>query len=103
MYTYTAGATGFDASMPPSVQEGGLDKWIERLKDPAIRNKVLKEMVTPTNAWENLYLCSGADNLICAGFKQDSLKYLTGKRLSEIAKLRDQSPKDTVTDLDTLD
>jgi N-acyl-D-amino-acid deacylase len=99
MYTYTAGATGFDAAMPPDVQEGGLDKWIEHLKDPAIRKKVLKEMVTPTNAWENLYLGSGADNIICAGFKQDSLKYLTGKRLSEIAKSRHQSPEETIIDL----
>jgi N-acyl-D-amino-acid deacylase len=99
MYTYTAGATGFDASMPPSVQEGGLDKWIERLKDPAIRKKVIKEMTTPTDAWENLYLGAGADNIICAGFKQDSLKYLTGKRLREIAKLRGKSPEETIIDL----
>ena len=41
MYTYTAGATGFDASMPTYVQEGGLDKWVERLKDPEIRKKIL--------------------------------------------------------------
>jgi N-acyl-D-amino-acid deacylase len=99
MYPYTAGATGFDASMPPSVQEGGLDKWVERLKDPATRKKVLKEMVTPTNDWENLYLGSGADNIICIGFKQDSLKYLTGKRLSEIAKMRNKSPEETIIDL----
>jgi len=99
MYTYTAGATGFDASMPPSVQEGGLDKWIERLKDPATRKKVLKAMTTPTDAWENLYLGAGADNIICAGFKQDSLKYLTGKRLNEIAKMRHKSPEETIIDL----
>ena len=99
MYNYTAGATGFDASMPPAVQEGGLDKWIERLKDPATRKKVLKEMVTPTNAWENLYLGAGADNIICTGFKQDSLKYLTGKRLSEIARLRHTTPEETIIDL----
>ena len=99
MYTYTAGATGFDASMPPAVQEGGLDEWIKRLKDPAIRKKVLKEMVTPTNAWENLYLGAGPDNIICAGFRQDSLKYLTGKRLGEIAKMRNQSPEETIIDL----
>lgn len=99
MYTYTAGATGFDASMPPSVQEGGLDKWIERLKDPAIRKKVVTAMRTPTNAWENLYLGAGPDNIICTGFKQDSLKYLTGKRLSEIAKMRQTSPEETVIDL----
>jgi N-acyl-D-amino-acid deacylase len=99
MYTYTAGATGFDASMPPAVQEGGLDKWIERLKDPAIRKRVIKEMSTPTNAWENLYLGAGADNIICTGFKQDSLKYLTGKRLTEIANMRHTTPQETIIDL----
>ena len=99
MYTYTAGATGFDASTPPAVQEGGLDKWIERLKDPVIRKRVIKEMSTPTNAWENLYLGAGADNIICTGFKQDSLKYLTGKRLSEIATLRHTTPQETIIDL----
>jgi N-acyl-D-amino-acid deacylase len=99
MYTYTAGATGFDASMPPAIQEGGLDKWIARLKDPAIRKKVITAMRTPTNAWENLYLGAGPDNIICTGFKQDSLKYLTGKRLSEIAKMRHTSPEETIIDL----
>jgi N-acyl-D-amino-acid deacylase len=99
MYTYTAGATGFDASMPTDVQEGGLDKWIGRLKDPAIRRKVIAEMKTPSDKWENLYLGSGADNIICTGFKQDSLKYLTGKRLSEIAKMRHTSPEETIIDL----
>jgi N-acyl-D-amino-acid deacylase len=99
MYTYTAGATGFDAAMPPSVQEGGLDKWIERLKDPEIRRTTIKAMSTPTDAWENLYLGAGAENIICAGFKQDSLKYLTGKRLSEIAKMRRKSPEETIIDL----
>jgi N-acyl-D-amino-acid deacylase len=99
MYTYTAGATGFDASMPTYVQEGGLDKWVERLKNPAIRKKILKEMDEPSNEWENLYLGAGPDNIICTGFKQDSLKYLTGKRLSEIAKMRGKSPEETVLDL----
>lgn len=99
MYTYTAGATGFDASMPTTVQEGGLDKWIQRLKDPAIRKQVIKAMQTPSKDWENLYLGAGADNIICTGFKQDSLKYLTGKRLSEIAKMRHTTPEETIIDL----
>jgi N-acyl-D-amino-acid deacylase len=99
MYTYTAGATGFDAAMPTDVQEGGLDKWIERLKDPVLRKKIITEMKTPSNDWENLYLGAGADNIICIGFKQDSLKYLTGKRLSEIAALRHTSPEETIIDL----
>ncbi|HLY68415.1 MAG TPA: hypothetical protein VKR53_01725, partial [Puia sp.] len=99
MYPYTAGATGFDAAMPPSIQAGGLDKWVERLRDPATRKKILKEMITPTNDWENLYLGAGPENIICIGFKQDSLKYLTGKRLSEIAKMRNKSPEETIIDL----
>jgi N-acyl-D-amino-acid deacylase len=49
--------------------------------------------------WENLYLGAGADNIICTGFKQDSLKYLTGKRLSEIARMRNKSPEETILDL----
>jgi N-acyl-D-amino-acid deacylase len=99
MYTYTAGATGFDASMPPAVQEGGLNAWIARLKDPRIRKKVLHDMVTPSNEWENLYLGAGADHIICTDFRQDSLKYLTGKRLSEIARLRNKTPEETIIDL----
>ncbi len=99
MYTYTAGATGFDASMPTYVQEGGLDKWVARLKDPVIRKKILKEMDEPSNDWENLYLGAGPDNIICTGFTKDSLKYLTGKRLSEIAKMRGKTPEETILDL----
>jgi N-acyl-D-amino-acid deacylase len=60
-------------------------------------------MDTPTKDWENLYLGAGADNIICIGFKQDSLKYLTGKRLSEIAKMRHTTPEETIIDLVILD
>lgn len=55
MYTYTAGATGLDAAMPPWVQEGGDQAWIARLEDPEIRRRVAVEMTTPTDEWENLY------------------------------------------------
>src|SRR3984893_15272615 len=55
MYVYTAGATGLDAAMPPWVQDGGLEAWIGRLKDPAVRTRVLAEMRDPAPAWENLY------------------------------------------------
>src|SRR5262249_15910799 len=56
MYTYTAGATGLNAAMPLWVQDGGLEAWIARLKDPAIRAKVVTEMrVAHPGTWENLY------------------------------------------------
>jgi N-acyl-D-amino-acid deacylase len=99
MYTYTAGATGLDASMPPWVQEGGYEAWAARLKDPAIRARVKKEMSTPTDAWENLFLAAGPDQVLLAGFKNDALKPLTGKTLAEVAKMRGKSPEETAMDL----
>src|SRR5204863_2781262 len=88
MYTYLAGATGLDAAMPPWVQEGGLQEWRKRLQDPAIRARVIEEMRTPTDKWENLLLLSGgAHNVLLSGFKSEALKPLTGKRLSEVAKM----------------
>jgi len=100
MYTYTAGATGLNASMPPWVQEGGFEKWSERLQDPKIRKKVLEEMTTPTDEWESLMQAAeSADNILLIGFKNDSLKYLTGKTLAEVAKMRNKSPEETAMDL----
>lgn len=100
MYTYTAGATGLDAAMPPWVQEGGLTRWIERLKDKAIRAQVRNEMKTPTDKWENLYLAAGsAENVLLVGFKSEKLKTLTGKTLAEVAAMRGTSPEETAMDL----
>ncbi|MEK6566893.1 MAG: D-aminoacylase [Bacteroidota bacterium] len=99
MYTYPAGATGLDASMPPWVQEGGFKEWKKRLQDPEIRKRVKQEMSTPTDKWENLYLAAGAKNMILIAFKQDSLKYLTGKTLPEVAAMRGKSVKETAMDL----
>ena len=104
MYTYTAGATGLDAAMPPWVQEGGHDAWVERLRDPAIRSRVEQEMRTPTDEWENLYLAAGtAENVLLVGFRQDSLKYLTGKTLAEVASERGTTPEATAMDLVVAD
>ena len=100
MYNYTAGATGLDAAMPPWVQEGGHDAWAERLRDPAIRARVAREMVTPSDAWENLFLAAGApEKVLLVGFRSDSLKYLTGKSLAEVARMRGTSPEETAMDL----
>lgn len=100
IYTYTAGATGLDAAMPPWVQEGGHKAWVERLKDPAIRARVIKEMTTPTDEWENLYLAAGSpENILLVGFKNEALKPLTGKTLAEVAAMRGKSPEETIMDL----
>jgi N-acyl-D-amino-acid deacylase len=100
MYTYVAGATGLDAAMPPWVQEGGYKAWAQRLKDPAIRERVKREMTTRSDQWESLYLAAGgAEQTLCTTFKNDALKKYTGKTLAEIAKLRGTSPEETAMDL----
>jgi len=100
MYTYTAGATGLDASMPPWVQEGGLEAWRKRLQDPAIRARVKREMRSPAEKWDNLYLATGSpDKVLLIAFKNEKLKPLTGKTLGEVARMRHISPEDAAMDL----
>jgi len=100
MYTYTAGATGLDASMPPWVQEGGHDAWVERLKDPEIRARLVEEITNDSDEWENLYYAAGGpENLLFIGFKNPELKPLTGKTLAEVAAMRGTSPEETMMDL----
>ncbi len=103
MYTYTAGSTGLDAAMPPWVQEGGYKAWSERLKKPEIRQRVAREMKTPSNDWENFFLAAGPDGTLMVGFKADSLKQYTGKTLTEVARMRGTSPEETAMDLVILD
>lgn len=100
MYTYTAGATGLNAGMPPWVQDGGLEAWIRRLKDPAIRARVAEEMKNAhPQGWENLMGLAGADGTLLLAFKNPKLKPLTGKTLAEVAKMRGESPEQTAIDL----
>ncbi|MEW6743504.1 MAG: D-aminoacylase [Planctomycetota bacterium] len=104
MYTYTAGATGLDAAMPPWVQEGGHEAWVRRLRDPVICERVLQEMTKPGGAstrspWENLFLAAGPERMILVSFKSDKLKPLTGKTLAEVAAARGKTPAATAIDL----
>jgi N-acyl-D-amino-acid deacylase len=99
MYTYTAGATGLDAAMPPWVQEGGLEAWRKRLQDPATRKRVKQEMLS-SDKYDNLLAAAGSpDNVLLVGFKSEQLKPLTGKTLAEVANMRHSTPEDTAMDL----
>ncbi len=99
MYVYTAGATGFDAAMPPWVQDGGLEAWIARLKDAKTRARVIREMRDPAPPWENLFAAAGPKGMLLLEFKNPALKPLTGKTLAEVAQLRGVSPEDAAIDL----
>jgi N-acyl-D-amino-acid deacylase len=99
VYTYPAGATGLNATMPPWVQEGGFEQWVARLKDPAIRARVKREMLTPTDQWENFFVGAGPDGILLSGFKSDALKPLTGRTLTDVARMRGKPPEETAMDL----
>src|SRR5437764_935722 len=100
MYTYTAGGTGLDASLPPWTEDGGYLALFPRLRDSATREKVKTQIKTPTDEWENMYLAAGGpENVLLVGFKSDKLKPLTGKTLAEVAKMRGKDPIDTAMDL----
>ena len=100
MYTYTAGGTGLDASLPPWTEDGGYPALFKRLRDPATREKIKAEVQKPKGAWENLYLdAGGPEHILLVEFKSEKLKPLTGKTLAEVAKMRGKDPIDTAMDL----
>ena len=100
MYPYVAGGTALASSLPPWVADGGIDKLLERLHDPATREKIKKEMATEHPNWENLYLGSGgASGVLVAGFVNPDLKKYDGQTLGQIAAAQKKAPLDTLFDL----
>ncbi len=100
MYTYPASSTGLDATMPTWVQEGGFAAWAQRLRDPAIRARLMKEMRGGADGYDNSFAnAGGPDGILLVSFRQDSLRYLIGKTLGEVARMRGTSPEETAMDL----
>lgn len=100
MYTYTAGGTGLTSCLPPYVFNGGFLAGWKRLQDPDERRKIAEEVHHQTQAWENLFQLAGtSDNIVLAGFEQDSLKKYEGKTLTQVAALRGKDPLETAMDL----
>ena len=95
MYTYPASSTGLDASMPLWVQEGGYDKWRERLMDPAMRQKVKDEVTS----LEGRFNTTGPDKTLLVGFKNPDLRKYVGKTLQEVADERGVHAADAMMDL----
>lgn len=100
MYPYLAGATALASALPPWVADGGTDKLLQRLRDPAIRARIKTEMAEEHNDWENLYLASGgASGVMVSSVVEKSLKPLTGKTVAEIAQQQHKDPLDALFDL----
>ena len=100
MYAYAAGASGLDASTPPWSREGGTERWLERLRDPGLRARLLEEIRAERPAWENLYRLAGsAANVRLIAFRSEALKPLTGRTLADVAAERGRSPEEVIIDL----
>jgi N-acyl-D-amino-acid deacylase len=100
VYTYPAGTTGLNVTVPPWVQEGGFEASLQRMSDPKLRKQIIREMNTPSDEWENMFLMAGVpDNILMIGFKSEALKPLTGKTVAEIAAMRGTTPEETILDL----
>jgi N-acyl-D-amino-acid deacylase len=100
MYTYTAGGTSLDASLPPWVHDGGSAAMITRLKDPAIRAKVIAAMQEAhPKDWENLYRQAGPDGMLLLAVKHTELKPLIGMTISDIAKIRGVGPEEAIIEI----
>jgi N-acyl-D-amino-acid deacylase len=100
MYSYDAASTGLDAAMPPWVQEGGYSRWVQRLRDDATRQKVVKEMRTASDKWENLLLLAGSpEKVLLVDFKTPNLQHLTGRTLAQVAKQRGLSAEEAAIQL----
>jgi N-acyl-D-amino-acid deacylase len=94
MYPYTAGGTGLAATLPLWVQEGGRDKMLERLKEPATRAKARHEIETKLDGWENLLMAATFDGIQVASVPREFDQAIVGKRITEIATERKADPWD---------
>ena len=99
MYPYPAGATALASALPPWVADGGVQKLLERLKDPAIRSRIKKDLAGDHPDWENLYYdCGGASGVVIASAEKTELKQFAGKTLDDAAKIWKKSPEDALMD-----
>lgn len=100
IYPYPASSTGLAASLPPAASEGGVAKLVARLKDPAERDRIRKEVENPSGGWESLFHnVGGPEGVLVVGVSTPANKKYQGKRLSEIARMRGVDPVDAMFDL----
>jgi N-acyl-D-amino-acid deacylase len=99
-YAYPAWFNTFSAFIPPWAHAGGDAKLIERLKDPAMRARIRKEMNTPSTAWDNEWQeIAGPEAILVSVVHNPKLLPLQGKTIADVAKLWNKDPIDTILDL----
>ncbi|HMD07588.1 MAG TPA: D-alanyl-D-alanine carboxypeptidase/D-alanyl-D-alanine-endopeptidase [Candidatus Acidoferrum sp.] len=97
MYPYPAGSTALASALPPWVADGGTQKLLARLKDPAVRARIKEELKSDHPNWENLYYdCGGGAGVLLASIEKPELKQFEGKTVADIAKVWNKSPEDTL-------
>jgi len=99
MYPYIAGGTALASSLPPWVADGGMEKLLQRLHDPAIRAKIKAEMATDHPGWENLFFdTGGGSGVMVSGVENPELKKYDGKTIAQIAEAQKKSQLDALFD-----
>jgi N-acyl-D-amino-acid deacylase len=99
-YAYTAWSNSMSAFVPPWAHDGGDAKMVERLKDQPTRDRIRKEMQTPSKDWDNEWdEIKGPDDIMITAVQNPELKKFQGKRLTEVAKMMGKDPIDTLFDL----
>jgi len=99
MYPYLAGATALASCLPPWVADGGPDKLLERLRDPATRRRIKSEMGSDHADWENLYYDSGgATGVRVSGVFNKDLQQYDGETVAEVARQQRKQPLDALFD-----
>lgn len=99
-YPYVAGATALSASIPPWAHAGGREDLLNRLRDPATRDRLRREISRPGENWENFYwMAGGAEGVLISSVENPDLRVYEGQRLSEIALQRNEDPVETLFNL----
>ena len=99
-YAYPAWFNSMSAFVPPWAHDGGTARLLERLRDPAMRRRIRREMLTPSSAWDNEWQEIPGPSAVIIGVVQNpSLQPYMGKTLAQVAALRHTDAIETLLDL----
>jgi N-acyl-D-amino-acid deacylase len=98
-YPYVAGSTMLGVILPPWVHDGGTDKLLQRLEDPELRKKMVRDIEQGIPGWDNFIDFAGLDQIFVTSVKTAANEDLVGRNLIEIGKLRGKDPYNATFDL----